>query len=289
MKCFYHNDLDGRCAGALVAHFTNQHAREDFFEVDYTKPLPLDLVEKGETVYFVDYSFTDKTMDQLEYLVNGKKCSVVWIDHHTSSLKICEKFTWLAGLPGIRSDDGSGALLVYKWFRPCEEVPYFVKLVSDYDCWKYEFAPYTDFFKLGIESREDDALDRIWEELIWQWDTNKVSVITDIIKKGKTIKKFITQTNDYYREHFCYISEISGIPCAVVNWKTNSWVFGDLVNKYPITMVWVFDGEFYSYSIFSIDPTVNCCGIAESYGGGGHKGAAGFKSTELLFKKVRDI
>jgi oligoribonuclease NrnB/cAMP/cGMP phosphodiesterase (DHH superfamily) len=35
MKCFYHNDLDGRCAGSIVAKYENNYNKEDFFEVDY--------------------------------------------------------------------------------------------------------------------------------------------------------------------------------------------------------------------------------------------------------------
>jgi len=51
-------------------------------------------------------------------------------------------------------------------------------------------------------------------------------------------------------------------------------------------MVWVFDGKKYSYSIFSSNPNIDCSKIAESYGGGGHKGAAGFSSDELLFRNL---
>ena len=51
-------------------------------------------------------------------------------------------------------------------------------------------------------------------------------------------------------------------------------------------MVWVFNGTKYSYSIFSSNLNVDCSKIAEKYSGGGHKGAAGFSSDELLFKRV---
>lgn len=51
MKCFYHNDMDGRCAAALVAHYTGNRNTENYFEVDYRNPLPIDVVKGGETVY----------------------------------------------------------------------------------------------------------------------------------------------------------------------------------------------------------------------------------------------
>lgn len=48
MKCFYHNDLDGRCAGSIVAQYRNNYNPDDFFEVDYVMDLPLDKNEDGE-------------------------------------------------------------------------------------------------------------------------------------------------------------------------------------------------------------------------------------------------
>ena len=63
-------------------------------------------------------------------------------------------------------------------------------------------------------------------------------------------------------------------------------MFGEKYSEYPLVMVWVFDGTQYVYSIFSGNLEIDCSKIAESYGGGGHKGAAGFSSKDLLFRKV---
>ena len=53
-----------------------------------------------------------------------------------------------------------------------------------------------------------------------------------------------------------------------------------------MAMVWAYDGTNYQYSIYSQDSSVECNKIAEQYGGGGHKGAAGFKMAEMPFKKI---
>ena len=102
-----------------------------------------------------------------------------------------------------------------------------------------------------------------------------VSLFNNILGRGKIIKSYIDQDNTYYREHFAYESEIAGHKCLVVNKKTNSWVFGEKYNEYPLVMIWVFDGKKYTYSIFSSNNKIDCSKIAESYGGGGHRGAAG--------------
>jgi oligoribonuclease NrnB/cAMP/cGMP phosphodiesterase (DHH superfamily) len=285
MKCFYHNDLDGRCAGAIVAKYENNYNREDFFEVDYIMELPLDKIQKDEKVYFVDYSFKKDTIWQLEDILQ-KTDNIIWIDHHTSSLNLEKEMSWLKQIKGIRQDKVSGAGLTYMYLYNCsfDELPYHVKLVSDYDCWIYDYDSDTTNFKLGIETKNYDALDNIWIEL---FDTKEImSIINDVILTGMTIKKYIDMDNAQYLKNYSYESEIAGHRCLVVNKKSNSWIFGDRYNEYPLVMVWVFDGKKYSYSIFSSNPNIDCSKIAESYGGGGHQGAAGFSLDELLFRKL---
>ena len=45
MKCIYHNDMDGRCAGSLVAYFVDNYNSDDLW-----KSVP----EKG-TIFGVGY------------------------------------------------------------------------------------------------------------------------------------------------------------------------------------------------------------------------------------------
>ena len=84
MKCFYHNDMDGHCAGYLVRKCTVNDNPVDYFESDYSG-LDLSTVDIGERVYIVDYSFTESTMHELLWLINYG-CDVIWIDQHASSL-----------------------------------------------------------------------------------------------------------------------------------------------------------------------------------------------------------
>lgn len=285
MKCFYHNDLDGRCAGSIVAQYRNNFNKEDFFEVDYTMTLPLDKINDGEEVWFVDYSFKEETKVILLSL-QDRGCNVIWIDHHTSSINLQNENPEFKAIKGIRQEGISGAGLTYMYCynKEFNDIPYYVKLVSDYDCWQYKYEPDTTYFKIGAESKNFDALDMIWISLFQHrlGDYN----LDNLISIGKIIKTYIDADNTYYREHFSYESEIAGHKCLVVNKKSNSWIFGEKYNEYPLVMVWVFNGSEYIYSIFSSNKDIDCSKIAESYGGGGHKGAAGFASKELLFKKL---
>lgn len=294
MKCFYHNDLDGRCAGSIVAQYENNYNKEDFFEVDYVMTLPLDKIQKDEVVYFVDYSFKKDTIWQLKKVLEATK-NVIWIDHHTSSINLEKELPWTKEIKGIRQEGISGAGLTYMYLMGSkfDDIPYYIQLISDYDCWIYNFEPDTTYFKLGIETTNYDALDDIWRTLSGIWYDNKPvgigsseNAFRNMLSYGKTIKGYIDQDNTYYREHFAYETEIEGHKCLAVNKKSNSWIFGEKYKEYPLVMVWVFNGSKYTYSIFSSNKDIDCSKIAEKYGGGGHKGAAGFSSDELLFKKV---
>lgn len=284
MKCFYHNDIDGRCAGALVAQYEQNHNREDFYEIDYVTPLPLDVIQPGERVYFVDYSFTGNTVWQLSKILE-KTQDIIWIDHHTSSMELEKALPWTCKISGNREEGISGAALTYMWLNQCEfsDLPFFIKLISDYDCWQFEYDPDTTYFKLGLETNAYDALDPVWP-LLLEYGAG-FAFCDELLDKGEIIKSYVDENNDYYRDHYAYESEIDGLKCLVINKKSNSWAFGDRYDDYPLCMVWVFDGSKYVYSIFSGKEDVNCATIASKFGGGGHKGAAGFSSDKLLFVK----
>lgn len=194
MKCFYHNDLDGRCAGSIVAQYENNYNREDFFEVDYVMQLPLDKIQEDEKVYFVDYSFKKDTIWQLVKVLE-KTRNIIWIDHHTSSLNLEKELPWTKEIEGIRLDKISGAALTYMYLIGCEfnDLPYYIQLVSDYDCWLYKFDPDTTYFKIGIELKQYDALDDVWKTLYESFEDKVCLSISEgtIIEDGKLIKQYI--------------------------------------------------------------------------------------------------
>ena len=287
MKCFYHNDLDGRCAGAIVARATGCVDANSFREVDYIKPLDLSGITAGETVYFVDYSFTNEvTRSQVKLL--SQNCNVIWIDHHESSLKLEKSDPIFAKIGGLRNSGYSGAALTYMWFYHCEYVhlPICVIYVDDYDRFVFGCKD-TMSFKLGMESRDYGPLAEVWTSLL---NPYAESPMREIISDGAVIQRYVDADNKLYRDAHMYGSALDdGTPILVVNRKSNSKIFGDLYAKYPIVCTWAFNGSKYVYSLYSGDTNVDCATIAEKYGGGGHRGAAGFTSDKLLFTEKRGI
>lgn len=285
---FYHHDIDGHAAGNLLVNYARNNNllnKDNFFEVNYTDPLPIEKITKEDEVWFVDYSFTEQTSHYLfELLEIG--CDLTWIDHHKSSIEMIEKHPELKNIKGIRDNNACGALLTYLYLNnytlediDTDKIPMYLKYVDDYDRWVFKYGDSTTHFKLGVESGDWGVFSDRWEYI------NDSVFLANTILIGKVIKNYIDNDNAIYLKNYGYESEINGLKCLVVNKKTNSWIFGDKIKEYPVCMVYCYNGEKFTYSIFSQDPNVDCAKIAESFGGGGHKGAAGFSSSVLLFDR----
>ena len=65
MKCFHHNDIDGKAAGAIVARKTGNYNKADYIMYDYSTPIPTELIE-----------------DRSEERRVGKECRSRWSPYH---------------------------------------------------------------------------------------------------------------------------------------------------------------------------------------------------------------
>lgn len=286
MKCFYHNDIDGKAAGAIVARKTGNYNPANYIMYDYSKPLPTDIIQEGETVYFVDLSFSPNSVDKLEEIVKKKNCDLIWCDHHDSSMDILKQYPEYNSVKGIRKTGISGAALTYMYLYECEyeEIPTFLKLISDFDCWLFKME-HTLEFKYALEGEDHDALDIIWNRLMKDNNMPTKATLNTMFTKGKTIQEYVAKEYEQYRIRYAYESRLDGYKCLVVNRSCNSLIFGELIKNYPLVAIWAFDGEKYKYSIYSDKEDVDCSKIAEKHGGGGHKGASGFVADAMILKK----
>ena len=105
MKCFYHNDSDGKCAGfwvALNVGLTDYEKYDSqFIEIDYRMKFPLDTIRPDEQVYIVDYSILPNEMRQRFNITKN----VTWIDHHKTAIEKYADFEH--EIRGVRYDGQS--------------------------------------------------------------------------------------------------------------------------------------------------------------------------------------
>ena len=102
MKCFYHNDADGKCAGFWVAHtavMENIETPTEFIEMSYEKPFPMDMIKPNERIYIVDYSISPG-------IISSTRCaSLATIVPCAIGLLACacmpDAVVWLTQLPNV--------------------------------------------------------------------------------------------------------------------------------------------------------------------------------------------
>ena len=287
MKCFHHNDLDGRCAGAMVSQYMDNRDPSNFIEVDYVKVPSADIVSRGEDVFIVDYSFTEKTAHQLKAFID-KKCHVIWIDHHQSSVDLLHhiddpefQFLKSKNLHIVVDTKLCGAALTFMYFEyeTGHSMPRFLRYVDDWDRWTKRHSE-TRKFKLGIESIPHSPTDQIWRNLMFDSDTTE-----HLLQEGDIIERYVDKSNAAYCKAFAFKCTFENLNCYALNVRSNSEIFGDLINHCDAVITFIYDGDVYRYSIYSANPEIDCSKIAVKYGGGGHKGAAGFESDRLYIRK----
>lgn len=265
-KIFYHADTDGRCAGYIVAKKIKVDNPEDLIEMEYGKKFPFNKINKDENVYIVDYSIEPDEMLKLLKLTEN----VVWIDHHISTISKYKDFP--KTIKGVREDGRAGCVLTWDYFMEEEPAPLAVVYIGDRDVWTWLFKEKTKNFCSGAELYDLHPLSKSWNKLIKE--------PSKIIEEGKIINKYKAQKDAEYIKKYGYITQFEGYQANCVNaGLVGLEVFDSLNNLEPLQIIYTYDGELYHVSLRSTE--IDVSQIALKYGGGGHKGAAGFECKEL--------
>lgn len=181
-----------------------------------------------------------------------------------------------------------------------EDAPMFTKLIADYDVWKFEYGDNTRFFDKGFSLFPHEPEDDIWKTLLTEDSLFKIKYrgsvdegnlpknIQTIIDNGKTIMAYRYNIMKDYCEKKGFEATLDGHKCYAVNMAlmgTNDFVIPN-VDDYDLRVSFSFDGQMWSYSLRS--EIIDCAELAAKFGGGGHKGAAGFNTKECVLEKGDD-
>ncbi|OGZ31760.1 MAG: hypothetical protein A3H02_01700 [Candidatus Niyogibacteria bacterium RIFCSPLOWO2_12_FULL_41_13] len=257
----YHKDcLDG--FSAAWAAYKKFNGKAKYIGVEH-RSIPPKLENKE--IYFVDFCYKEPEMKKL--LEKNQK--VVVIDHHQSQKSLIKK------LISEHSYDlnHSGAVLTWKYFHPGKPVPKLLLYIEDNDLWK---------FKLG-KTREIISVLALYDFNFSVW--NKLEKDLENAKKRQ---KYIGDGKLLLKYQAKIIADIAKKAYRVVFKKHRSLAVNSsssllhselgnaLVKKgYPIGIVWYQIKNRIKVSLRS-DGKTDVAKLAEKYGGGGHKAAAGF-------------
>lgn len=307
---FHHTDADGYCGGFLCKSYMKIFDFETY-ACDYTTDFSRYDIEKNDVVMIVDLSFTDKTIYQLKDMAEKCNNRIMWIDHHESSLDCYENDKELQDLDflllalGTRENRYSAAFIAFVVFSyiiyPKADdikIPDYVYLVSDWDTWTHETKD-SKYFNKGVNaspyihlySKDLERYDKhnIWEQLDEEF-VRKIytnSTLDELINKGKLLVEENEVLDARYLKSNGFEFNLFGYSVLACNQRSNSLLFGDKIDEYDFVCPFVLhrrNGKLiYTYSLFSTDDELSCKELAERFGGGGHKGAAGFQLPFNIF------
>ena len=281
MKVFTDADPDGFCGAWVLktavesGKLANPDPTFEIFAVDYVKGFPMDIVDKDETVFIVDYSIEPAQMDELL----KKTSEVYWIDHHASALEKFEGYD--KEIKGLRDTDYASCENCYRFVMGEDApLPEVVKMVGDFDTWRWQELDNRDAYQfiLGISIQNLPPDTGCWET--FEENPRKYVAFGKVIDAAK-----LEEFRGLHEKMFV-VDDFEGHKALVLNAPARGFfAFEERtdLDDYEVFLMYHRNDDKYQFSIFSQNESPDVSKIAAKLGGGGHAGAAGFVLEEMPF------
>lgn len=277
---FYHkNCQDG--FGAAWAAWKALGDSASYVPVQYSEPLPE--VSPRERVYFCDFC---PTLAELKDL-SGIGCSVTVLDHHKTAVEVLtpKNIAEIDGLDAIFDMDRAGAGITFDYFHPSKKRPLVINLIEDRDLWRFR----NDLTK-SISTRLN-----LLEKDFATWDAFILSVENDhvFLPKIKYEGDLLLQSESKRADSMArkaVLVDFLGHTIPVLNVTELISEIGQAMNELydetPFSLsFFVNDKGSFQISLRSNRSDFDVSVIAKRFGGGGHRGAAGFRLSFSDFQK----
>lgn len=272
--CYYHkNDFDGKCAGATVKL---RYPGCKMIGWNYGDPINVDEIDGRTCVYVVDLSFPIGMMMAME----RRAYNFTWIDHHATALDAADK----AGFDpwGIRQIGIGACELTWKYIFPTLEIPRAVHLLALYDVFRQDENPDVLPFQYGMRAKSDTSPDNdvFWKILFEDFPDVRYEIIHDgqIILDYERIQNRMKCKSLFFETQLLTPNGQTYPVIAANVGLVNSLFFDGFydLERHDMMVAFVRRDRKWDFSLYSTCSDVHCGKIAEWFGGGGHKGAAGF-------------
>lgn len=287
--CLYHGiDLDGFCSGAIYAKAMRERWKSDFelIPANYGWDLPWEKFD-GAHVTLIDFSL--QPWSEFERLFSIA-ASVTWIDHHKSAIDELTKVipdSQPHGLTSVLDTTRAACELAWDHYFAPDLMPVAVEFLGRYDVWDHSDDRVLPF-QYGMRNydlRPDVGEDRaMWDDLL---AVRYPPLVDRVRAEGKTILKYQTREDEIGARASCFTLEWEGLKWIGANRGGRGSKFFDSVydpERHDGMMSFAWNGEVFTFGLYSTKPEIDCGAIAKRNGGGGHPGAAGFRCDNLPFE-----
>lgn len=300
----------GSCAdgsGAAYAAYMKFGEEAEYRAVKYGDLPPTDEEVRGREVYVLDFSFKREVHDQLVRAAG----SFTLIDHHKTAAETYGTGVIVGWADPLRQAhqyihidmNKSGAVLAWEHFHPHIQIPLLLLYIQDRDLWRWKLGSSHEVsaalenrgvredFKALLKIEGSHLLkmrDRYVEGMARHAEVVEFRFLRSTITEMKLLEAVTRWSEDDTR------GAIQLLTCNATVLKDET---GNALAKQAAALgmpamvaVWTRDG---AYGIFRVSlrsiGDVDVSGIAKSYGGGGHKNAAGFECKELPWNVVGPV
>jgi len=234
---------------------------------------------------------------------------IIWIDHHKSSIE-----KWPKDIPGYRIDGVAACRLAWQWFclkdkswkegdgatppnpnkgfyvlptkedfvnrEVCE--PLAVRLAGEYDVWDHR-DPRDVPFQFGLDT-EIDHNDLMFE---WLLKPEADIYVQQILAQGKCAMACYKRRDSEVMKGRSFVTQFEGLKFLCLNVaRCNSQTFDarDIPETgHDALMAFFWNGKGWTVSLYHAkhNTSIDLSLIAVKYGGGGHRGACGFRVGNL--------
>ena len=272
-------DFDGLFCREIARKFLGDSAV--YIGWDYGQPEPI--VPQDKRLFMLDISVPGLMSHP----------DLVWIDHHKSAM---ERY---GAKQGYQIDGVAACRLTWQYFAggfgvslPTKEdfvarnvrEPWSVRLAGEYDIWDKR-DPDVDLFQHGLRSRE--LTPSVWAALL---SNNQASgIVPDLLEGGRAVQYAKEQENAEIVTNFGFDVELEGLTFLACNHgRYNSLLFAaGLKPHHDACLGFNWDGSLLNWKVSLYHAPGkehhDLSKIAVKFGGGGHRGACGFRLDKLPF------
>lgn len=165
--------------------------------------------------------------------------------------------------------------------------PELIKLAGMYDVWDHR-DPNAKVLQFGLRALSDGEFNQLLHEAFTRGGTG---LLSSALGFGEKIKSYCDKQNDEYSSAYSQTIHWEGITfCALnIGQRGNSDLLrGGLKPEHDACFAWRWTGDSVMVSLYHIDGHTHhdLSKIAVKYGGGGHRGACGFR---ISLAQLNDI